>query len=141
MAGEREYSTGSGSVISEAEWPRLQAALRLSERELQIVRQVLEDRKEESIAYELGISPHTVNTYLQRLYAKLRVASRAQLIVRVLSEHILFLNGQSLSTRADELVEAHRRGGKISFCPPEAYLPTRCCRSRLFSWQMYSNNS
>jgi DNA-binding CsgD family transcriptional regulator len=103
MAGEREYSTGSGSVISEAEWPRLQTALRLSERELQIVRQVLEDRKEESIAYELGISPHTVNTYLQRLYAKLRVASRAQLIVRVLSEHILFLNAQSLSTGAGEL--------------------------------------
>lgn len=111
MAGEREYSTGSGSVISEAEWPRLQAALRLSERELQIVRQVLEDRKEESIAYELGISPHTVNTYLQRLYAKLRVASRAQLIVRVLSEHILFLNAQSLST-GDELVRGASQGRK-----------------------------
>jgi DNA-binding CsgD family transcriptional regulator len=86
--------------------------LRLSERELQFVRQVLEDRKEESIAYELGISPHTVNTYLQRLYAKLRVASRAQLIVRVLSEHILFLNGQSLSTRADELVRGASQGRK-----------------------------
>ena|SRR5579859_1177459 len=69
-------------------WPLLGTALRLSAREMQIVQGVFEDRKEVSIAYELGISPHTVNTYFQRLYAKLRVSSRPQLIVRVMAEYL-----------------------------------------------------
>jgi DNA-binding CsgD family transcriptional regulator len=69
-------------------WPHLGMALRLSRREVQVVQGVFEDRKEESIAHELGISPHTVNTYFQRLYAKLRVSSRPQLIVRVMAEYL-----------------------------------------------------
>ena len=76
------------SLFPLSAWPRLGMALRLSPREMQIVQGVFEDRKEESIAYELGISPHTVNTYFQRLYAKLRVSSRPQLILRVVAEYL-----------------------------------------------------
>jgi DNA-binding CsgD family transcriptional regulator len=83
-------------------WPRLGMALRLSPREVQIVQGVFEDRKEESIAYELGISPHTVNTYFQRLYAKLRVSSRAQLIVRVMAEYLTMAPGMSCAHATDE---------------------------------------
>jgi DNA-binding NarL/FixJ family response regulator len=49
---------------------------------------VFQDDKEESIASDLGISPHTVNTYLQRVYSKLRVSSRSQLIVRVIGVYL-----------------------------------------------------
>src|SRR5258707_1347856 len=76
------------SLLPMSAWTRLGMALRLSRRELQIVRGVFDDRKEESIAHELSISPHTVNTYFQRLYAKLRVSSRPQLIVRVTAEYL-----------------------------------------------------
>src|SRR5260370_38069825 len=76
------------SLFPLSAWPRLGVALRLSPREMQIVQGVFEDRKEESIAYDLGISPHTVNTYFQRLYAKLRVSSRPQLILRVVAEYL-----------------------------------------------------
>src|ERR1700719_1112905 len=76
-------------------WPRLGMALRLSPREMQIVQGVFEDRKEESIAYELGISPHTVNTYFQRLYTKLRVSSRPQLILRVMAEYLTMASAQA----------------------------------------------
>ena len=76
------------SLFPLSAWPPLGMALRLSPREMQIVQGVFEDRKEESIAYELGISPHTVNTYFQRLYAKLRVSSRPQLILRVMAEYL-----------------------------------------------------
>ncbi len=69
-------------------------ALRLSRREVQVVQGVFEDRKEESIAHELGISPHTVNTYFQRLYSKLRVSSRPQLIVRVMAEYLKMASSQ-----------------------------------------------
>ena len=82
------------SLFPLSAWPRLGMALRLSPREVQIVQGVFEDRKEENIAYELGISPHTVNTYFQRLYAKLRVSSRAQLIVRVMAEYLTMMPGE-----------------------------------------------
>jgi DNA-binding CsgD family transcriptional regulator len=83
-------------------WPQLGIALRLSPREMQIVQGVFEDRKEESIAYELGISPHTVNTYFQRLYAKLRVSSRPQLILRVMAEYLTMASVGMSCTRATE---------------------------------------
>ena len=83
-----EYLMWNVPVLPLSAWPRLGMALRLSPREMQIVRGVFDDRKEESIAYDLSISPHTVNTYFQRLYAKLRVSSRPQLIVRVMAEYL-----------------------------------------------------
>lgn len=80
-------------------WPHIRTALRLSPREIQVVQSVFEDQKEVSIAYELGISPHTVNTYFQRIYIKLHVTSRPQLIVRVMAEY-LSLTSSSLSMRS-----------------------------------------
>jgi DNA-binding CsgD family transcriptional regulator len=69
-------------------WHLLQRALRLSKRELQIVQCIFADEKREAIACRLAISPGTVNTYFQRLYAKLNVASRPQLIVRVMGVYL-----------------------------------------------------
>jgi DNA-binding CsgD family transcriptional regulator len=83
------------SLFPSDTWPLLGSALRLSAREVQIVQGVFEDRKEVSIAYELGISPHTVNTYFQRLYSKLRVSSRPQLIVRVMAEYLTMSSAQA----------------------------------------------
>ena len=76
------------SLLATGTWPTLARSLRLSPRELQVVKGVFQDHKEESIAADLGISPHTVSTYLQRIYAKLRVGSRPQLIVRVIAEYL-----------------------------------------------------
>jgi DNA-binding CsgD family transcriptional regulator len=76
------------SLLTAVAWDHLRATLNLSPREAQVVCGVFDDYKEEQIARELGISRHTVNTYLQRLYRKLRVGSRSQLIVRVIAEHL-----------------------------------------------------
>lgn len=75
-------------MLSLSSWADLSAALRLSPRELDIVRHIFDDHKELAIGRALGISSHTVNTYLQRLYHKLHVSSREQLIVRVIAEHL-----------------------------------------------------
>ena len=75
------------SLLPQAAWVGLSKLLGLSPREVQIVRAVLNDDKQETIAANLGISPFTVNTYFQRLYLKLQVGSRPQLIVRVLSAY------------------------------------------------------
>ena len=78
-------------MFARNDWYLIQAKLALSPRELEIVQHVFEDQTEVEIGLRLGISQHTVHTYLRRTYRKLNVDSRCQLLVRVmeayLSEH------------------------------------------------------
>ena len=85
------------SLFSASTWFYLGGALGLSARELQIAQGVFEDQKEEAIAAEMGISPHTVNTYFQRLYRKLNVCSRPQLIVRVVAVHLALADTDTIN--------------------------------------------
>jgi DNA-binding CsgD family transcriptional regulator len=89
-------SPAVGSSLLPCEiWSRLRASLKLSDRELQIVQGIFEDKKQECIAHGLGISPHSVNTYIQRIYGKLHISSRPQLIVRVMSEYLAYVASQT----------------------------------------------
>jgi len=90
------------SLLPDEVWLRLGDSLRLSDRELQIVQGIFEDQKQESIAFSLGISPHSVNTYIQRIYTKLRIGSRPQLIVRVMSEYLASVANQALPDFPEE---------------------------------------
>jgi DNA-binding NarL/FixJ family response regulator len=54
----------------------------LSEREQDVVRQVLQGRSNDEIAGVLGISPKTVETHLTRLYDRFAVSSRTELALR-----------------------------------------------------------
>jgi DNA-binding CsgD family transcriptional regulator len=94
--------TAGASLVPVESWSRLRDALRLSDRELQIVQGIFEDQKQESIAFALGISPHSVNTYMQRIYAKLRIGSRPQLIVRVMSEYLAIAASQAQPQQLSE---------------------------------------
>ena len=80
-------SPGQG-LFAPVVWLGLASSLRLSRRELEIVQLVFDDQKEASIATRLGISRHTVNTYMQRLYQKLKISSRSQLILRVVAQAV-----------------------------------------------------
>ncbi len=89
---ERTRLDGS-KIFNENEWRALGSALHVSEREFQILRFVFDDQTKAQIAEVLEISAHTVHTYLGRLYRKLGVSSREQLIVRVVGEYLrLFHN-------------------------------------------------
>jgi DNA-binding NarL/FixJ family response regulator len=79
-------------LLPPAAWEELRVRLQLSPREMQIAQGVFDDQKEGLIAFELGISPHTVNTYLQRMYRKMRISNRTQLVLYVLAAHIDRLN-------------------------------------------------
>lgn len=70
-------------------WSCIANRLALSERELQIVQGVFDDAHQEAIAEELAISSHTVHTHLERLYHKLQVNSRVELVVRIAECHVL----------------------------------------------------
>lgn len=56
-----------------------------SPREKQITEYLVMGHTYGSIAHRLGISPHTVDTYVRRIKVKLSVANRSQLIVRALN--------------------------------------------------------
>jgi DNA-binding CsgD family transcriptional regulator len=89
-------------ILRPQDWERIRLSLRLSLREIQITQCIFDDQKTECIAIELGISSHTVNTYLQRLYIKVDVHSRPQLILRVMQVHLEYL-GVSCKVNAIEL--------------------------------------
>jgi DNA-binding CsgD family transcriptional regulator len=79
-------------LLAPAAWEELGEMLQLSPREMQIAQCVFDDQKEQCIAFELGISPHTVNSYLQRMYRKMGISSRTQLVLSVLAAHINLLD-------------------------------------------------
>ena len=54
----------------------------LSERERQVLEGLVAGRTERQVAEQLGLSPATVRTYVVRLYEKLRVANKAELLAR-----------------------------------------------------------
>ncbi len=75
-------------MLSDQAWGEIARSLTLSARELQIVRRVFDDRTEFAIAADLGISPHTVHTHIERLHHKLAVTDRVELVLRVMQEFV-----------------------------------------------------
>jgi DNA-binding CsgD family transcriptional regulator len=78
--GERDDGP---EFLKDGEWQDIVSHFKLSPREAEIVALVLKDRSEREIASQLGISTHTVHTYLERLYRKLAVRSRTQLVTSI----------------------------------------------------------
>jgi DNA-binding CsgD family transcriptional regulator len=60
----------------------------LSPREHEIARMVGQGYPNKTIAAILGISSWTVSTHLRRMFAKLGVRSRAEMVARVLEEEL-----------------------------------------------------
>jgi DNA-binding CsgD family transcriptional regulator len=102
-------------MFSEQAWAEIGRSLKLSARELQIVRAVFDDRTESAIAADLGISPHTVHSHFERLHYKLAVADRVELIVRVMDE-FLALTAAPESTLPS--ICANRTAGRCPLCAP-----------------------
>jgi DNA-binding CsgD family transcriptional regulator len=76
------------AMFSEQAWGEIAHSLKLSGRELQIVREVFDDHTEFAIANNLNLSPHTIHTHCERLYHKLAVTDRVRLVLRVTNEFI-----------------------------------------------------
>ncbi len=72
---------------------------RLSGREIQVLRQISRGLTHGQIATRLGISPHTVDTYVKRIRAKLGVGNKAEL-TRVAMDG-LFGGDRSAATEVD----------------------------------------
>ena len=61
----------------------------LSDREREILHLLLEERSQKQIAQALGLSPHTVDTHLRNIYAKLHVHSRSGAVAKAIQERLL----------------------------------------------------
>ena len=61
-------------------------AVRLSERELDVVRLVVDGHSNDEIGARLGIGPKTVESHLRRLFERFDLASRTELATRALRE-------------------------------------------------------
>ena len=88
-------------VIPSDAWKSLGELLQVSPRELEIIQLVFADEKDGNIAGTLGISRHTVDTYFRRVYAKLRVSSRPQLILRVVGAYLNQDDRDTMPLRTD----------------------------------------
>jgi DNA-binding CsgD family transcriptional regulator len=75
-------------MLSEAAWAAVAGSLQLSKRHMEIVKRVFDSEKETAIAGDLGISQHTVHTHLDRIYEKLGVGSRQELVQAILGEFL-----------------------------------------------------
>lgn len=62
--------------------------LKLSPRALQLVRGIFDDKTEDGIAFDLNISAHTVHSHLIRIYQRLAVCSREELLVCIFGRYL-----------------------------------------------------
>jgi len=89
------------SFLSAESWSCLAAALDLSARQLEIAQCVFDGLSEPAIGRVLGVSTSTVHTHLDRLYKKLRVHGRCELVVAIFTEYVsLFANDGRATPRA-----------------------------------------
>lgn len=86
-------------VVTEDRWRSIAALLNLSPRELQIVQHFFSGENEAITAFNLDISVHTVHTHISRLYRKLDVHDRCELL--------LLLFNAYCATCSDEQCQAH----------------------------------
>jgi DNA-binding NarL/FixJ family response regulator len=85
QAGGSPISSGIARRVAQAfQTPRLPTSEDevLSERERQVIDLLSHGHPEKQIAERLGISPHTVHTYIRRIYEKLHVHSHAQAVAK-----------------------------------------------------------
>lgn len=76
-------------TLTRSYMPHSSPSVNLSPREKEVVRLVAKGHPNKVIADVLEISPWTVSTHLRRVFSKLGVSSRAEMVARVLNEDLL----------------------------------------------------
>jgi DNA-binding CsgD family transcriptional regulator len=74
------------ALLTGQAWQQVEAALGLTQRELQMVQSVFDNLPEAGIARRFRISEHTVHTHLNRLFKKLAVTTRTGVVLRIMEQ-------------------------------------------------------
>ncbi len=75
-------------LLSDVAWAEIAHSLKLSGRQLEIVRNIFDNYTEATIASNLRVSEHTIHSHLNRVFQKLHVNTRAQMVLRVMQEFL-----------------------------------------------------
>lgn len=75
--------TGHFDLVSDQEWLSLRETLGLSPQQAEVVKHILRGKSDKQIARALGISVPTVRTHMGRLFRKLDLNDRVELILHV----------------------------------------------------------
>jgi DNA-binding NarL/FixJ family response regulator len=81
-------------LLSDVAWAEIAHSLKLSGRQLEIVRNIFDNYTEMTIASNLRVSEHTIHSHLNRVFQKLRVTTRVQLVLRVMQEILTLTKAQ-----------------------------------------------
>ena len=75
-------------LISMEHWEKLTTVVGLSKRESIVARLIFEGKSRDFIAWDLGCAKGTVRTYVDRVYQKLNVGDRLELMIRLIGLHL-----------------------------------------------------
>ena len=107
-------------MLSDRAWLEIAAALAITKRERQIIQGVFDNLPKAAIAHRLNISAHTTHTHLNRLFKKLNVTTRTELVLRIMEQMIALTLSET--GVLPPICSHHRSGG---CCPknPSARTP------------------
>lgn len=86
-ASVRGYRTRHAEVAQAG--PRIALPYGLSERELTVLRHVVDGLADLEIAHVLGVTRYTINKHVAAILSKMEVTSRTGAAVRAIKEHIV----------------------------------------------------
>ncbi len=87
------------SYITDDQWWSIAESLGLTFRQLQVVKCVFDGLDELSVAHRLGVSSHTIHAHLCRVYKKISVKNRCELVVRIFLAHLYRPRGRRATVR------------------------------------------
>jgi FixJ family two-component response regulator len=76
------------AMFSKQAWDEIARSLNLSGRELQIIKDVFDDRTEFAIAAHYGVSPHTIHTHCYVFNHMFEEHDRVKLVLRITDEFL-----------------------------------------------------
>lgn len=76
------------SIFTDHAWHEIARTLCITNRELQIIQAVFDNQHEADIAKRFKISPHTVHMHMNRLFKKLTVTSRTEMVLRIVEQMV-----------------------------------------------------
>ncbi len=88
-------------ALSEDEWEGVAGSLNLTPQQVVVVKGLFDNFTKGRIAMEMGRSPHTVDSHVRIVFARLNVSSQVQLVERIFIEHLALQEaGPGRSTHA-----------------------------------------
>ena len=74
-------------MFTAAQWTEIEVTLDVTHREIDVIRLILAHESEQEVARDLSIALSTVHSHMRRIYKKLDINCRSELIERVYEAH------------------------------------------------------